>query len=98
MKKEKLLQAITNCKKGSSDMGLYDCGALAVKAGTLSLGPMVKPAAIEKMRWAINNAKGENRVKYQKENAKRQSQSMRGFLAKTRIQRLSQKKKSSKES
>ncbi|MFA5993246.1 MAG: asparaginase domain-containing protein [Candidatus Pacearchaeota archaeon] len=68
--KGKIVAAVTNCKKGSSDMGLYDCGALAVKAGTISLGPMVKPAAIEKMRWALNNARGEDRIKYQKDVAR----------------------------
>ncbi len=68
--KGKVVAAITNCKKGSSDMGLYDCGAMAVKAGTVSLGPMVRPAAIEKMRWALNNAKGETRIKFQRDVAR----------------------------
>ena len=54
--KGKAVAVVTNCKKGSSDMGLYDCGAMAVKAGAISLGPMLKPAAVEKMRWALNNA------------------------------------------
>ncbi|MFA6992423.1 MAG: asparaginase domain-containing protein [Candidatus Gracilibacteria bacterium] len=66
----KVIGVITNCKKGSSDMGLYDCGALAVKAGAVSLGPMVKPAAIEKMRWAINNAKGHDKFKFLKDAAR----------------------------
>ncbi len=60
----KAIGVITNCKKGSSDMGLYDCGALAVKAGAISLGPMTKPAAVEKMRYALNNAHGEDRFEY----------------------------------
>jgi len=62
--KGKVVAVITNCKKGSSDMGLYDCGALAVKAGAVSLGPMTKPAAIEKLRYALNNAKGNNTQKF----------------------------------
>ena len=61
--KGKLIGVITNCKKGSSDMGLYDVGAIAVKAGAVSLGPMVKPAAIEKMRYALNNAQGEDKFR-----------------------------------
>lgn len=68
--KGKLVAVITNCKKGSSDMGLYDCGALALKAGSISLGPMTKPAAIEKMRWAINNAQGEDKLSFQKDAAR----------------------------
>lgn len=60
--KGKAVAVITNNKKGSSDMGLYDVGAIAVKAGAISLGPMTKPAAIEKMRYAINNAKGESKM------------------------------------
>lgn len=68
--KGKVIGVITNCKKGSSDMGLYDCGALAVKAGAISLGPMVKPAAIEKMRWAIGNAKGHEKFKFLKDAAR----------------------------
>lgn len=66
----KVIGVITNCKKGSSDMGLYDCGALAVRAGAVSLGPMVKPAAVEKMRWAINNAKGNDKFKFLKDAAR----------------------------
>lgn len=58
--KGKAVAVITNNKKGSSDMGLYDVGAAAVRAGAISLGPMTKPAAIEKMRYALNNARGEN--------------------------------------
>ena len=50
----KAIGVITNNKKGSSDMGLYDVGAKAVHAGAVSLGPMTKPAAIEKMRFALN--------------------------------------------
>ena len=42
-------------------MGLYDVGAAAVKAGAISLGPMTKAAAIEKMRYALNNANGEGK-------------------------------------
>lgn len=61
--KAKLIGVITNCKKGSSDMGLYDVGAVAVKAGAISLGPMVKPAAVEKMRYALNNAQGEDKFR-----------------------------------
>ncbi|OGE30933.1 hypothetical protein A2631_04610 [Candidatus Daviesbacteria bacterium RIFCSPHIGHO2_01_FULL_44_29] len=61
--KAKLIGVITNCKKGSSDMGLYDVGAVAVKAGAISLGPMVKPAAIEKMRYALSNAQGEDKFR-----------------------------------
>ncbi|MFA6422082.1 MAG: asparaginase domain-containing protein [Candidatus Buchananbacteria bacterium] len=68
--KGKVVGVITNCKKGSSDMGLYDVGATAVKAGAISLGPMVKPAAIEKMRWAINNAKGSDNFKFIKNAAR----------------------------
>lgn len=60
----KAIGVITNCKKGSSDMGLYSVGAMAVKAGAISLGPMTKPAAIEKMRYALNNAKGDDKLKY----------------------------------
>lgn len=63
-KKGKAVAVITNCKKGSSDMGLYDVGAMAVKAGAISLGPMTKPAAIEKMRYALNNAKGDDKFKF----------------------------------
>jgi L-asparaginase len=59
--KGKAIGVVTNNKKGSSDMGLYDVGAAAVKAGAISLGPMTKAAAIEKMRYALNNAKGEER-------------------------------------
>ncbi len=61
--KAKLIGVITNCKKGSSDMGLYDVGAVAVKAGAISLGPMVKPAAVEKMRYALNNAQGDDKFR-----------------------------------
>ncbi|MFA5047568.1 MAG: asparaginase domain-containing protein [Patescibacteria group bacterium] len=68
--KGKVVGVITNCKKGSSDMGLYDVGATAVKAGAISLGPMVKPAAVEKMRWAINNAKGSDNFKFIKNAAR----------------------------
>ena len=57
--KGKAIGVVTNCKKGSADMGLYDVGVAAVKAGAISLGPMTKPAAVEKMRYALNNAKGE---------------------------------------
>jgi len=63
-KKGKAIGVITNCKKGSSDMGLYDVGAIAVKSGAISLGPMTKAAAIEKMRYALNNAQGEDKFKY----------------------------------
>ncbi|OGY87083.1 MAG: hypothetical protein A2233_04000 [Candidatus Kerfeldbacteria bacterium RIFOXYA2_FULL_38_24] len=62
--KGKAVAVITNNKKGSSDMGLYDVGARAVKAGAISLGPMTKAAAIEKMRYALNNAKGEDQMKF----------------------------------
>jgi L-asparaginase len=62
--KGKAIAVITNNKKGSSDMGLYDVGAAAVKAGAISLGPMTKPAAIEKMRYALNNAKGEGKLEF----------------------------------
>lgn len=62
-KNAKLVGVITNCKKGSSDMGLYDVGAVAVKAGAISLGPMVKPAAVEKMRYALNNAQGDDKFR-----------------------------------
>ncbi|MEN9561173.1 MAG: hypothetical protein RIQ56_446, partial [Candidatus Parcubacteria bacterium] len=60
----KAVGVVTNNKKGSSDMGLYDVGAIAVKAGAISLGPMTKAAAIEKMRYAINNAKGEGKMEF----------------------------------
>ncbi|MFA6253795.1 MAG: asparaginase domain-containing protein, partial [Candidatus Paceibacterota bacterium] len=62
--KGKAIAVITNNKKGSSDMGLYDVGAAAVKAGAISLGPMTKPAAIEKMRYAVNNAQGDDKIEY----------------------------------
>src|SRR3989344_5334010 len=62
--KGKAVAVITNNKKGSSDMGLYDVGAAAVRAGAISLGPMTKPAAIEKMRYALNNAQGEEKLKF----------------------------------
>ena len=62
--KGKAVAVITNNKKGSSDMGLYDVGAAAVRAGAISLGPMTKPAAIEKMRYALSNAQGENRLDF----------------------------------
>jgi len=62
--KGKAIGVITNNKKGSSDMGLYDVGAIAVKAGAISLGPMTKAAAIEKMRYALNNAKGEEKMAF----------------------------------
>src|SRR3989344_7370053 len=62
--KGKAVGVITNNKKGSSDMGLYDVGAAAVMAGCISLGPMTKPAAIEKMRYALNNATGENNIEF----------------------------------
>lgn len=66
----KAVGVITNNKKGSSDMGLYDVGAIGVRAGAISLGPMTKPAAIEKMRYALNNAKGEDRREYLKDVAR----------------------------
>ncbi len=56
----KAIAVITNNKKGSSDMGLYSVGAAAVRAGAISLGPMTKAAAIEKTRYAVNNAKGQD--------------------------------------
>lgn len=62
--KGKAVAVITNNKKGSSDMGLYDVGAAAVKAGAISLGPMTKQAAVEKMRYAINNARGEDKIEF----------------------------------
>jgi L-asparaginase len=62
--KGKAVAVITNNKKGSSDMGLYDVGAAAVRAGAISLGPMTKPAAIEKMRYALNNAQGEDKLDF----------------------------------
>lgn len=62
--KGKAVGVITNNKKGSSDMGLYDVGAIAVKAGAISLGSMTKAAAIEKMRYALNNAKGEGKMEF----------------------------------
>ncbi|OHB25778.1 MAG: hypothetical protein A2542_03830 [Parcubacteria group bacterium RIFOXYD2_FULL_52_8] len=62
--KGKAVAVITNNKKGSSDMGLYDTGAAAVKAGAISLGPMTKAAAIEKMRYALNNANGEEKMEF----------------------------------
>ncbi|MFH1253428.1 MAG: asparaginase domain-containing protein [Candidatus Uhrbacteria bacterium] len=62
--KGKAVGVITNNKKGSSDMGLYDVGAIAVKAGAISLGAMTKAAAIEKMRYALNNAKGEGKMEF----------------------------------
>ncbi len=62
--KGKAVAVITNNKKGSSDMGLYDVGAAAVRAGAISLGPMTKPAAIEKMRYALNNAEGESKLDF----------------------------------
>lgn len=62
--KGKAVGVITNNKKGSSDMGLYDVGAMAVRAGAISLGPMTKPAAVEKMRYALNNASGEDQSQY----------------------------------
>ena len=62
--KGKAVGVITNNKKGSSDMGLYDVGAIAVKAGAISLGPMTKAAAVEKMRYALNNAQGEGKMEF----------------------------------
>lgn len=62
--KGKAIGVITNNKKGSSDMGLYDVGAIAVKAGAISLGAMTKAAAIEKMRYALNNAKGDGKMEF----------------------------------
>ncbi|HEV7449654.1 MAG TPA: asparaginase domain-containing protein [Candidatus Paceibacterota bacterium] len=62
--KGKAVGVITNNKKGSSDMGLYDVGAAAVKAGAISLGPMTKPAAIEKMRYAVANAQGDDKIEF----------------------------------
>ncbi|MEI8230357.1 MAG: asparaginase domain-containing protein, partial [Candidatus Peregrinibacteria bacterium] len=68
--KGKAVAVITNNKKGSSDMGLYDVGAVGVKAGAISMGPMTKPAAIEKMRYALNNAKGEGKMDFLKDVAR----------------------------
>jgi len=62
--KGKPVGVITNNKKGSSDMGLYDVGAVAVKAGAISLGSMTKAGAIEKMRYALNNAKGVGKMEF----------------------------------
>jgi L-asparaginase len=62
--KGKAVAVITNNKKGSSDMGLYDVGAAAVKAGAISLGPMTKQSAIEKMRYALNNAQGTEKLHF----------------------------------
>ena len=62
--KGKVVGVITNNKKGSSDMGHYDVGAAAVKAGAISLGIMTKAAAVEKMRYALNNAEGETKMKF----------------------------------
>ncbi len=68
--KGKAIAVITNNKKGSSDMGLYSVGAAAVKAGAISLGPMTKPAAVEKMRWALNNARGETSLEFLQDTAR----------------------------
>jgi L-asparaginase/Glu-tRNA(Gln) amidotransferase subunit D len=56
--KGKVVGVITNCKKGSSDMGLYDVSAIAIRAGAISLGPMVKPAAIEKNALGYKQRQG----------------------------------------